>query len=224
MLIRTRRICSFRLKIKRHIWVISPNLNPVLVVASSLCCLYPHIWICWDLWKPLGFGCVIINLEHLFSSFIPASSNLQWTFAGLPVSTLCWQQWPDTVSHFSRHVSCLSHCFRLPPQPPPPQQQQLSLFNWDWSNEQSAKFLRHVWQSVCVIKPKLAAPFSSSTADGPDAGTLLTAWQRMEGFCHDCLGYPLSFWPWDDAVSNWLIELVECIQMTLMFALNYASY
>ncbi len=68
-------------------------------------------------------------------------------------------------------------------------------FNWDWSNEQSAKFLRHIWQSVFIIKLKLAAPFSSSTADGPYTGTLLTAWQRMEGFCHDCLGYPLSFGP-----------------------------
>lgn len=138
----------------------------------------------------LGKPHVGIKRKHLLSSFIPASNRLG-VFAGLPMFThvnCSDKKWPDKAAYFNSHVPSLSHCFWLSKTAALPS-------NWDWSNEQSAKFLRHVWQSVFIIKLKLAASFSSYTVDGPNTGVLLTAWQRMEGFCHDCLRYPLSFSP-----------------------------
>lgn len=164
----------------------------------------------------LGLESVSVDGERLFSSSIPANNNLHWIFAGLPMSTHvhCGDNngliWSPTST---RHVPRLPHCFRLSTATALP-------FNWDWSNEQSAKFLRHIWQSVFIIKLKLAAPFSSSTADGPNTGTLFTTWQRMGGFCHDCLGYPLSFSPKMMHRVTESLELVECVQLTLMSALN----
>lgn len=69
------------------------------------------------------------------------------------------------------------------------------LCDQDWSNEQSAKFLGKVWQSVLIINLKLPAQFCSPSADGLNTGTFFTAWQRIEGLCHDCLGFPSSFIP-----------------------------
>lgn len=72
-------------------------------------------------------------------------------------------------------------------------------------------FIIHIWQSVFIIKLKLAAPFSSSTADGPNTGSVFTAWQRIEGFCHDCLGYPLIliYFFYHLLASRWCTEYLS---------------
>lgn len=167
----------------------------------------------------ISLGLESVKGEHLFASFIPAS-NLHWIFAGLPMLThvciVVIKKWPDTAAYFNRRVPSLSHCFGL-------STTAALSFNWDWSNEQWAKFLRHIWQSVFITKLKLAASFSSSTADGPNTGILLTTWQRMEGFCHDCLRYPLSLSPKmiqkvTESCSWW--SAFSC----LMFASKYSTY
>lgn len=98
--------------------------------------------------------------------------------------------------------------------------QQFSLLKTQvWGSR--GKFQRHA-ESVFVSKPQLAASFSTSTADGPNTSTLLTAWEIIEGLCHDCLRYPLYFSPPDGLRSHWAVESMRSLH-TLAVCLPYST-
>lgn len=86
------------------------------------------------------------------------------------------------------------------------------------------KFQRHA-ESVFVSKRHLAASFSTSAADGPNTSTLLTAWEIIEGLCHDCLRYPLYFNPPDGSRSHWAVEWMRSLHSlwVCLTVLNYSE-
>lgn len=104
--------------------------------------------------------------------------------------------------------------------------QQFSLLKTQEEGSQR-KFQRHA-ESIFVSKRQLAASFSTSTADGPNTSTLLTAWEIIEGLCHDCLRYPLYFSPPDGSRSHWAVESMRslyslCVCLTVLHLLRKST-